>query len=95
MKLFEFKDKNNYSTELFKIENFTTVEEAIDRLNKYLNIVVVDEEDSLYTDEKEGHFNYVYVANDGYCRFVESLKEFSEGYQSEEGWRVDSLIEVN
>lgn len=94
MKLFELKDKNNYSTELFKIENFTTVKEAIDKLNKYFNIVVKEECDSLYTDNKEGRFNYVYVSSDGYCSFVESLKEFSEGFQSEKEWRVNSLVEV-
>jgi len=94
MRLFELKNKNNYSTELFRIENFTTVKEAIDKLNKYFNIVVKDDCDSLYTDDEEGRFNYVYVSNDGFCTFVESLKEFSEGFQSEEEWGVNSLVEV-
>ena len=34
MKLFELKDKNNKSTDLFKIEDFTTKEEVIDILNR-------------------------------------------------------------
>jgi hypothetical protein len=94
MKLFELKDKNNNSTELFKIENFTSVDEVFDLLHKHFNITVIDESDSLYTDKKEGLFNYVYVADDGFCRFVELLNEFSENYQTEEDWRVHSSVEV-
>ncbi len=94
MKLFELKDKNNKSTELFKIEDFTTVTEGFDRLHKHFNMTVINESDSLYTDETEGQFNYIYVAADGYCRFVESLTEFSENYQTEEDWQVHSSVEV-
>lgn len=95
MKLFKLRDKNNKTTDLFRIEDFTTVEEVIDRLNKYFDIVVENECDSLYTDDKEGNFNYVYVSNDGFLRFVESLTEFCEGFQSEEEWKVDNSVEVN
>ena len=94
MKLFELKDKNNKSTDLFKIEDFTTINEVFDRLHKHFDMTVIDEEDSLYTDETEGQFNYIYVADDGYCRFVENLTEFGENYQTEEGWRVHSSVEV-
>jgi hypothetical protein len=94
MKLFELKDKNNNSTELFKIEGFTTVTEVFDRLHKHFNMTVINESDSLYTDETEGSFNYIYVSSDGYCRFVESLTEFSENYQTEEAWQVYSSVEV-
>ena len=94
MELFELKDKNNNSVELFKIEDFTTVKEVFDRLHKHFNMTVIDESDSLYTDETEGSFNYIYVASDGYCRFVESLTEFSEDYQTEEAWQVYSSVEV-
>lgn len=95
MKIFELKDKNNQTTELFKIENFTTVNEVIEKLNKHFNIEVKEDSDSLYTDDKEGRFNYVYVAGDGFCSFVEELTEFSEGYQSEEEWKVNSSVEIN
>ena len=94
MKLFELKDKNNKSTELFKIEDFTTVNEVFDRLHKHFNMTVINESDSFYTNKTEGSFNYVYVASDGYCRFVESLTEFSEDYQTEEAWQVHSSVEV-
>ena len=94
MKLFELKDKNNKSTELFKIEDFTSVNEVFDLLHKRFNITVINESDSLYTDKTEGLFNYVYVADDGFCRFVELLTEFSENYQTEEDWRVHSSVEV-
>jgi len=94
MKLFELKDKNNQTTELFKIENFNNVEDVIDKLNKYYNLVIEDESDSFYTEDKDGSFNYVYVANDGFCRFVENLTEFSEGFQTETDWRVNSSVEV-
>ena len=94
MKLFELKDKNNQTTELFKIENFNNVEDVIDKLNKYYNLVIEDESDSFYTEDKDGSFNYVYVANDGFCRFVENLTEFNEGFQTETDWRVNSSVEV-
>jgi len=94
MKLFELKDKNNQTTELFKIENFNNVEDVIDKLNKYYNLVIEDESDSFYTEDKDGSFNYVYVANDGFCSFVENLTEFNEGFQTETDWRVNSLVEV-
>ena len=94
MTIKELKDKNNNSTELFKIEGFTTVTEVFDRLHKHFDMTVIDESDSLYTDETEGRFNYIYVASDGYCRFVESLTEFSEDYQTEEAWQVYSSVEV-
>jgi len=94
MKVFELKDKNNKSTDLFKIEDFTSVKEVFDLLHKHFDMTVIDESDSLYTDEKEGSFNYVYVASDGFCRFVESLTEFSEDYQTEEAWKVYSSVEI-
>jgi len=95
MTIKELKDKNNNSTELFKIEDFTTVKEVFDRLHKHFDMAVNNESDSLYTDKTEGQYNYVYVANDGFCRFVESLTEFSDDYQTEEAWQVHSLVEVN
>ena len=94
MTIKELKDKNNNSTELFKIEGFTTINEVFDRLHKHFDMTVNNESDSLYTDETEGRFNYVYVSSDGYCRFVESLTEFSEDYQTEEAWQVYSSVEV-
>jgi hypothetical protein len=94
MKLFELKDKNNQTTDLFKIENFNNVEDVIDKLNKYYNLVIEDESDSFYTEDKDGSFNYVYVANDGFCNFVENLTEFSEGFQNESDWKVNSSVEV-
>ena len=94
MTIKELKDKNNNSTELFKIEGFTSVNEVFDRLHKHFDMTVIDESDSLYTDETEGRFNYVYVASDGNCRFVESLIEFSENYQTEEDWQVYNSVEV-
>jgi len=95
MKVFELKDNKNQTTELFKIEEFINVKDVIEQLNKHFNIEVEDECDSLYTDDKEGCFNYVYVAGDGFCSFVEDLKEFSEGFQSEEEWKVNSSVEIN
>jgi hypothetical protein len=95
MTIKELKDKNNNSTELFKIEGFTTISEVFDRLHKHFNMTVNNESDSLYTDDEiEGQFNYVYVAGDGFCWFVENLTEFSEDYQTEEAWQVYSSVEV-
>jgi hypothetical protein len=95
MQLFELKDKNNQTTELFKIKNFNNVKDVINKLNKYYNLVIKDESDSFYTEDKEGSFSYVYVANDGFCRFVENLTEFNEGFQTEKDWQVNSSFEVS
>jgi hypothetical protein len=88
MKVFELKDKNNKSTNLFKIENYTSKEEVMNKLNSIFSL------NSDCTNKNEGLFNYVYVADDGFCRFVESLTEFSEDYQTEEAWQVCSSVEV-
>ena len=93
MKIFDLKDKNGKPTELFKIENFSSVEDAIDMLNKYYGMGE-DEVDSFYTDETGTGYNYAYVANDGHTRFVKSLDEFSDGYQTEEEWGVASSKEI-
>ena len=93
MKIFDLKDKNGKPTELFKIEDFTSVEDAIDMLNKHYGIGE-DEVDSFYTDETGTDYNYAYVASDGYTRFVKSLDEFSDGYQTEEEWGVASSEEI-
>jgi hypothetical protein len=93
MRIFDLKDKNGKPTELFKIENFSSVEDAIDMLNKYYGMGE-NEVDSFYTDEIGTDYNYAYVANDGYTRFVKSLDEFSDGYQTEEEWGVASSEEI-
>ena len=95
MRVFELKDKNNKTTDLFKIENFTTVEDVINKLNKFYLL----EDEGVYplcASEYRTKLkaNYVYVMSDGYCSFVESLKEFDEGFQSEKEWKVNSLVEV-
>lgn len=90
MRLFDLKDENNKSTELFRIENFTNVEDVINRLNQHLGIEVEDESDSLYTDASGTGYKYVQVANDGNCHFVKSLDEFSDGFQTEEEWGVET-----
>jgi hypothetical protein len=87
MKIFDLKDENGKSTELFKIENFSSVEDAINMLNKYYN-VGEDEVDSFYTNETGTGYNYVYIASDGSTRFVKSLEEFSGKYKTLEGWGV-------
>jgi hypothetical protein len=93
MRIFDLKDKNGKPTELFKIEDFTTTEDAIKVLNKHFGLSGEDD-DTIYTDETGTDYNYVYVANDGSARFVKSLDEFSDGYQTEEEWRVVSSEEI-
>ena len=99
MKLFDLRDKNNYVTELIKIENFTSIEEALDRINKYIegtdDLSDYEESDLFYTSDKNGKdYKYVYTGGDGQCSFVESLDEFSENYTTEEKWGVYSSIEI-
>ena len=73
MKVFELKDKNNQTTELFKIENFTNVKDVIEKLNKHFNLI----NDSFYTEDTKGRFNYVYVSSDGYCRPLSQFNQYS------------------
>lgn len=95
MKVFELKDKNNKTTDLFKIENFTNVKDVVKVLDKFYLL----EDEGVYPlceSEFRNNFkaNYVYVSSDGYCSFVENLTEFSEGFQSLEDWKVNSLVEI-
>jgi len=99
MKLFALQTEDNYFTELIKIEDFTTIEEALDRINKFIegtdDLSDYEEDDLFYTTDKDGRdYKYVYTSNDGQCSFVESLDEFSESHNSEEKWRVYSSIEI-
>ena len=99
MKLFDLRDKDNYVTELIKIEDFTTIEEALDRINKHIegtdDLSDYEECDLFYTTDKNGRdYKYVHTADDGQCSFVESLDEFSENYTTEEKWGVYSFIEI-
>ena len=95
MKLFELKDKNNQTTDLFKIKNFTNVEDVINKLNKFY---ILEDEGVYPLCESEFRTklkaNYVYVSSDGFCRFVENLTEFSEGFQNESNWKVNSSVEI-
>lgn len=95
MKVFELKDKNNKTTDLFKIENFTDVKEVIDVLNKFYLL----EDEGVYPlceceFRTNVQLNYVYVSSDGFCKFVENLTEFNEGFQSEEDWKVNNSVEI-
>ena len=95
MKVFELKNKNNQTTDLFKIENFTNVKEVINILDKFY---LLEEEGVYPLCESEFRTklkaNYVYVMSDGCCKFVENLTEFSEGFQSEEDWKVNNSVEI-
>lgn len=95
MKLFDLRDKNYNLTELFRIEEFSTIEEVINKLNNWLKIKVTVESYSLYTSDVNGkNYKYVYVSGDGHCHFVESLIEFIEGFISEQDWGVEREAEV-
>ena len=95
MKLFDLRDNYHNLTELFRIEEFSTVEEVINRLNNWFGIKVTVKSDSLYTsDMNERNYKYIHVAGDGHCHFVESLIEFNEGFRSEQDWGVDREVEV-
>ena len=98
MKLFELRSKD-YFAELIRIENFTTIEEALDRINKWIegtdDLSKYEEDDLFYTTDQDGRdYKYVHTANDGQCSFVESLDEFSESHNREEKWGIYSSIEI-
>ena len=95
MKLFELKDKNNQTTDLFKIVNFTNVKDVVNVLDKFY---LLEDEGVYPLCESEFRTklkaNYVYVSSDGCCSFVENLTEFSEGFQNESDWKVNSSVEI-
>jgi hypothetical protein len=98
MKLFELRSKD-YFAELIRIENFTTIEEALDRINKWIegkdDLSDYEEDDLCYTTDKDGRdYKYVHTAGDGQCSFVESLTEFSENYTTEEKWGIVEEREI-
>jgi hypothetical protein len=99
MKLFELRSKDDYFTELVRIENFTTVEEVLNRLDKWIegtdDLSEYEESDLLYTSDENGrNYKYVHTAGDGQCSFVESLDEFSENYTTEAKWGVHEEREI-
>ena len=99
MKLIALYNKNNYFTELIKIENFTTVKEALERINKWVegvdDLSEYDEDDLFYSDDVDDKdYKYVYIAGDGQCLFVELLNEFSESHNTEEKWGVFKTINL-
>ena len=54
-----------------------------------------DECDMFYTDDENGkNYTYCQIAGDGQVHFVESLDEFSEGYNTENEWDVDYFTPV-
>jgi hypothetical protein len=98
MKLFELRSKD-YFTELIRIEDFSTIEEALNRINKWIegvdDLSAYEECDLFYTSDKNGrNYKYVHTADDGQCSFVESLDEFSENYTTEEKWGVVEEREI-
>ncbi len=88
MRIFDLKNKKGGSTELFRIKNFSNVNELLYRLDQYLGV------EGLYTDENDKGYNYAQVADDGQVYLVKSLSEFSDGYQTEKEWGVASEEEV-
>jgi hypothetical protein len=99
MKLFELRNEKGYFTELIKIENFTTIKEALERINKWIegvdDLSDYDEDDLCNTKDKDGKdYKYVQISGDGICYFVESLNEFDGKYKTEDGWGVEYSFEI-
>ncbi len=93
MKLFEGITEKNYFSELIRIEDFSTVEEVLDKINRhYLD----EDDDCLFetNDVDKEFYTYCYLSGDGQVYFVESLDEFSRDRRSEEEWGVDIWREI-
>jgi hypothetical protein len=88
MRIFDLKNKQGGSTELFKIINFSNVNELLYRLDQYLGV------EGLEAEENGTGYNYAQVSDDGQVYLVKSLSEFAEGYQTEKEWGVASKEEV-
>jgi hypothetical protein len=78
------RDNDGRFTELVKLQGFSTSQEALDRINKLLNL-----EDEPYEEmEYVSYPSYAYLSGDGQVTFVKDLSEFGVGYETEEGWGV-------
>jgi hypothetical protein len=88
MRIFALKNKQGRLTELFKIKNFSNVNELLYRLDQYLGV------EGLHTEENGTGYNYAQVSDDGQVYLVKSLSEFAKGYRTEKEWRVASEEEV-
>lgn len=80
---------DNQFTELVKVQGFPTTQEALDEINRLLNL---DEEDEFYTHNRyltpmTGPM-YAYLSGDGYTVFLKDLSSFDPDFQTEEGWMV-------
>jgi len=83
------RNNNGRFTELVKLQGFSTSQEALDRINKLLNLE--DKPYSAYYDDQEyvSYPLYAYLSGDGQVTFVKDLSEFGVGYQTEESWNVN------
>ena len=79
-------DKDGNFTELVKLKNYSNPEKAIQDINKKLNL---GEDDGYYLDDYQPQqLNYCQLSGDGCAYFSEDLSNFSDGYNTEEGWGV-------
>ena len=83
------RDNDGRFTELVKLQGFSTSQEALDRINKLLNLE--DEPYGAYYDDQKyvSYPSYAYLSDDGQVTFVKDLSEFGVDYQTEEGWGVN------
>ena len=77
------KDKDGRFTELVKLQGFSTSQEALDEINEFFDLEYEEIEDEPYVNP-----SYAYLAGDGQATFVKDLSEFSDNYQTEEGWGI-------
>jgi hypothetical protein len=69
--------------ELIKLQGFSTSQEALDEINE-----LYPWEDPYELGTSVDYPSYAYLSGDGQVTFVKDLSEFSDNYQTEEGWGV-------
>jgi hypothetical protein len=80
-------NRKKYFSELLIIEDFTTIEDVIFKINEHFLDEGYDADDSYYTDNENGiDYKYCYMADDGDLTFVEDLNEFSEYRNTLDKW---------
>jgi len=86
--LFGLKNDGSW-TELVKIKGYSDSKKALEKINKLFNLYG---DDAFYSSwmqtPKLNNIAYAYLAGDGDVSFVNSLSDFSPGFQTEEGWGV-------
>ena len=85
--LFGLKNDGSW-TELIKVKGYSDPKKALEKINELFNLYGDDAFYFWMQIPKLNNTAYAYIAGDGGVKFVNSLSDFSPGFQTEEEWGV-------